>query len=101
MVKDAGTNMKSSIRTVGECERDRLGDLAIKYMKERDKLQTENTRLRTALEDIANPLQRIKREVPEGAKLNGQMAVALMESPDFYKDIARQALNAETNADER
>ena len=59
------------------------------------RLEAENTRLRTALEDIANPLQRIKREMPEGVKLNGQMAVALMESPDFYKDIARQELGYE------
>ena len=61
-------------------------------------LRKEIRRLREALEDIANPLQRLKRNVPEGAKLNGQMAVALMESPDFYKDIAQQALDNEDTA---
>ena len=55
----------------------------------------EIERLRKALYDIANPLQRIKKGVPEGAKLNGQMAVTLMESPNFYKDIARQGLGYE------
>ena len=60
----------------------------------------ENARLRTALEDIANPLQRLKRNMPEGYKLDGHTTTSLLNSVDFHKDIARQALNAETNADE-
>ena len=66
----------------------RLVEIA-KVLQERE---AENTRLRTALEDIANPLQRIKREMPEGYKLDGHTTTSLFNSVEFYKDIARQAL---------
>jgi len=70
------------------------------FIKTFRKMSAENARLRTALEDIANPLQRLKRNMPEGYKLDGHTTTSLLNSVDFYKDIARQALNAETNADE-
>ena len=87
--------MCCDVPTVGLCVECGFAPDKCENKMEVGKLQAENTRLRTALEDIANPLQRLKREMPEGVKLNGQMAVALMESPDFYKDIARQELGYE------
>ena len=51
--------------------------------------------LRQALEDIANPLQRIQREAREaGGKVNGTLTVLLMGDPSFYRKIAQDALQA-------
>lgn len=48
--------------------------------------------LEAALRDIINPINKMERELPEGAQLNGGMAWALARDPDYLRDIARAAL---------
>ena len=47
----------------------------------------------SALEKIANPIKYLQDEAEkEGAKLNGYMAVEISKDVNFYRDIARKAL---------
>lgn len=49
-------------------------------------------RYRQALEDILNPVGAMKRDLPNGYKLDGHAAVRAGANPETYKDIARKAL---------
>ena len=58
----------------------------------KSKAAEEVTRLRTALNDIADPIGAMRRNLDDGCRLNGAMAVALASDPEYYKQIARAAL---------
>jgi hypothetical protein len=53
----------------------------------------EIARLRAALEDIANPLEKLRKEAAaRGARLDGIAAVMLSDDPNWLKQKARKAL---------
>lgn len=45
-----------------------------------------------SLRDIADPISKMRRELPEGAQLNGMMAVTLSGDANYLKESARKAL---------
>lgn len=45
-----------------------------------------------ALEDIVDPLSKMRRELEPNTQLNGQMAVHLMNDPEYLRQIAKEAL---------
>ena len=45
-----------------------------------------------ALENIINPIGYMKSQLEEGETLNGYAAVMITEKPQFYQDIAKEAL---------
>lgn len=50
--------------------------------------------LERTLEKISNPIPAMKKEAEEmGAKLNGQMAVALAKDPEYLRKLAKEALD--------
>lgn len=78
------------------------------YAKERDEsltacrargaeieaLRAENARLREALEDIANPLERIKKEAAQsGGRLDGTMVNKLCSDANWLREKAQAALD--------
>jgi hypothetical protein len=52
----------------------------------------EIERLRSALADIINPIGAMQRDLEDGYRLDGAMAVAMANDPEHYKRIARAAL---------
>lgn len=51
-----------------------------------------NARLRGILADIIDPIAAMQRDLPEGYRLDGAMAVHMANDPEHYKRIARAAL---------
>ena len=45
-----------------------------------------------ALKDIADPIGKMRRELPPGCQFNGMMAVQLATDANFLKQEARKAL---------
>lgn len=45
-----------------------------------------------ALRDVRNPVERFRRELPEGARLDGYMTYQLCSMSETYKNIASTAL---------
>jgi len=45
-----------------------------------------------SLEAIKNPIKYIKSNLKDGEQLNGVMTIQLLEKPEFYKNIATEAL---------
>lgn len=45
-----------------------------------------------ALENIINPIGYMKSQLEEGDTLNGGYAIMLTEKPQFYQNIAEEAL---------
>lgn len=68
------------------------------FIDEVKRLQGENARLREALDRIARPVwwmqEDQKRETGSINGVNGEMAVALSESAEYLKSIARDALSS-------
>lgn len=62
----------------------------------------ERNRLRGILADIIDPIAAMQRDLPEGYRLDGAMAVHMANDPEHYKRIARAALtpNAEIRGGE-
>lgn len=56
-------------------------------------LQEQITLLTTALEGIADPIRTLEAELPEGAKLDGHMAMQLAGDASFLRDKAKTALS--------
>jgi len=52
-----------------------------------------------ALEDIVRPLDRLRRNLKDGQRLNG-MAAQLVRDPDYLQGIAREALQVIKEGDE-
>jgi hypothetical protein len=50
--------------------------------------------LEQALEDIADPIGAMKRDVPDGYSFNPHVAVQMADNPQWYKNRANQALDA-------
>lgn len=46
----------------------------------------------SALKKIANPIDAMQRELPDGARLNGAMATALANDPNYLRDVAKTIL---------
>lgn len=57
-------------------------------MKEKEDLKTAIT----ALENISDPIGYMKKSLKEGESLDGMYAIKISERPQFYQDIARNAL---------
>ena len=74
------------------------GSLAVTAMME---AAAELERLRGALADIINPIGAMQRDLEDGYRLDGAMAVAMANDPEHYKRIARAALTANVLADRR
>lgn len=56
-------------------------------------LLEQNKRLIKCLENMLNPIGYMQKLAKsEGASLNGAMAVQLAESPQFYKDLAKELI---------
>ncbi len=55
-------------------------------------LEAELAECRAILEKIADPVHAMQRELPEGARLNGAMAVALSNDPNYLKGLAKAGL---------
>jgi uncharacterized protein with ACT and thioredoxin-like domain len=52
----------------------------------------------SALEKITNPIKYLQEEAEkDGAKLNGYMAIEITKDANFYKEIARKALEEIAN----
>ena len=45
-----------------------------------------------ALKDMLDPIGKMRRELPEGYKLDGHFAVQYADSPQCYRAIAAEAL---------
>jgi len=45
-----------------------------------------------ALQDVAYPITKMRRELEEGCQLNGLMAVTLSRDPEYLRTIATDAL---------
>ncbi len=56
--------------------------------------QTDDARMREALEEIANPISFWRRQLRPDEILDGAMAVHLANDPQTYIDIAKKALAA-------
>ena len=62
-------------------------------------LEAENARLRSALEQIVNPISEMARRAEAaGRKLDGMMANFLSKDPEHLKGIARAALSTKGEA---
>lgn len=57
-------------------------------------LLADRERLRLALEDVRDPMARLRRELPEGARLSS-MAHGLANSVNYIQSIAEAALNTQ------
>jgi hypothetical protein len=71
-------------------------EINVTLFDEVKKLQSENTRLREALDRIARPVwwmqEDQKRKTGSINGVSGGMAIALSESHEYLKGIAREAL---------
>ena len=56
-------------------------------------LQSENERLKAALEEIVDPIKAMKEKLKDGEKLNGLYAVDLSNNANYLKRIAENALS--------
>ena len=45
-----------------------------------------------ALKAIVNPIDYLNSELKDGEKLDGHVAIMLIQKPVFYQDIAKKAL---------
>jgi hypothetical protein len=57
------------------------------------RLQSENERLKSALEQIAEPIGWMQKNLKEGERLDGGYAIMLSNDANYLKGIARAALN--------
>ena len=55
-------------------------------------LEQKVERLKQCLQDIIDPVAALRRDLPDGYKLNGGMVVHLLNDPATYKDIAKRGL---------
>jgi hypothetical protein len=55
-------------------------------------LLSKEQRYEQALRDILDPIGAMRRDLPEGYRLDGAAAVRAADNPQTYKDIARKAL---------
>jgi len=56
------------------------------------RLRAELAECISALKKIANPIDAMQRELPDGARLNGAMATALANDPNYLRDVAKTIL---------
>jgi hypothetical protein len=47
----------------------------------------------TALNNICNPLEYLKSNLKDGETLNGMMTILILDKGEFYKNIAKEALD--------
>ena len=59
-----------------------------------ERQQSEIERLTAALKKVANPIKAMQDAVPAGYRANGAAMVALANDPQWYKDVAKAALEA-------
>jgi hypothetical protein len=57
-----------------------------------ERLRAELAECISALKKIANPIDAMQRELPDGARLNGAMATALANDPNYLRDVAKTIL---------
>lgn len=57
-----------------------------------ERLTAELAECISALKKIANPIDAMQRELPDGARLNGAMATALANDPNYLRDVAKTIL---------
>jgi len=55
-------------------------------------LKEEVERLKQCLQDIADPLTALRRDLPDGYRLNGDMIIHILNNPATYTDIAKRGL---------
>ena len=55
-------------------------------------MTAEIKRLRGVLQDLADPIAAMQRDLPEGHRLDGMMANAIVQNPHYYREAARKAL---------
>ena len=66
------------------------------------RLKRENSRLRNALDRIANPISWMRRDAEEqGARLDGHMAAQLANSASYLQQIAERTLSPNVNDEPR
>jgi len=46
-----------------------------------------------ALNDVIDPISKMNRELEEGYRLDGQMAIKLSQDPNYLREIAKTALS--------
>lgn len=64
-------------------------------------LERENTRLRSALDDVVHPLAALQKQIEAGGGRMNSNAPAIANSLTFVQDIARRALAGEKTDDTR
>lgn len=62
-------------------------------------LRAENATFKKALNGMLKPIQTMQDELEAGYKLNGAMAVQLADSAQWYKDRAKEAIDAAIDAE--
>lgn len=60
-------------------------------------LRSRLKNLQQALTDVTDPIGAMRRNLPLGTQLNGTMAVLLSKDPEYYKQLASKALEADLN----
>lgn len=56
-------------------------------------LAEQDQTFRKALEDVVDPIGKMRRELQEGEQLNGVYAIQMSDNAEYIKSIARDALN--------
>jgi hypothetical protein len=68
-----------------------LANIRLRHL---ERVNEENAKLREALEEIAEPIAAMKKRAEaEGGTINYMMADNIASSPQYYKQIAKRALN--------
>lgn len=69
-----------------------MSSVQIALAAEVERLRAELAACRAILEKIVDPVRAMHRELPEGARLNGSMAVSLSNDPNYLKGLAKAGL---------
>ena len=83
---------KKDFRSIAEALNDPRCDLTHTMAELVAELRAELAACRAILEKIADPVRAMQRELPDGARLNGAMAVALSNDPNYLKGLAKAGL---------
>jgi len=72
-----------------------LQDATTRLVAERDALKARVEELEKALREIADPVEAMLRQCPQGHAFDGDMACRIASNPDYLRGIARKALGVE------